>query len=221
MRLALTMVREEMGPDAVILAINVPNRVETLTASSAMPVTTIAVVTTDNPFQQARDNDQQSLSAAQARPSKLEVEVERMQNEARQRAQALAASLAEKNRESLTQTVNADQISDQVKQDIKQADQQGSFGQILSQAEEKAEEKLETKLEAGVERELFSQLAATPATETTVPAKDQEIVQMRHELQSMRDLLEQQLSSMAWGQFNAEPLSSWSLEAPKTYMQYR
>ena len=187
MRLALTMVREEMGPDAVILSNKrVPNGVEILTAIDPEEITASAtktLATADNPFQQARDDDQQLLSTAQTQPSKLEVEVERMQNEAKQRAEALAASLAEKNREMLAQTVNADQISDQVKQDIKQADQQSSFDQMLSQAV----------------AEPFNSSAATPA-----PEKDQEIVQMRQELQSMRDLLEQQLSSMAWGQFNQQ-----------------
>lgn len=197
MRLALTMVREEMGPDAVILANKrVPNGVEILTAIDPAAISPAAIppsasktsATADNPFQQARDNDQQSLSTAAAKPSKLEVEVERMQNEAKQRAQALATSLAEKNRESLAQAVNADQISDQVKQDVKQADQQGSFDQILSQSA----------------AESLAQSAQTPVTESAIPGKDQEIVRMRHELQSMRDLLEQQLSSMAWGQFNQQ-----------------
>ena len=192
MRLALTMVREEMGPDAVILSNKrVPNGVEILTAIDPEEITASAtktLATADNPFQQARDDDQQLLSTAQTQPSQLEVEVERMQNEAKQRAEALAASLAERNREMLAQTVNADQISDQVKQDIKQADQQSSFDQMLSQASS----------------ETSNSSTETPVTASTVPEKDQEIVQMRQELQSMRDLLEQQLSSMAWGQFNQQ-----------------
>ena len=146
MRLALNMVREEMGPDAVILSNKrVPDGVEILTAIDSAdlvaPVTETPA-TSDNPFQQARDYNRQPAPAEQAKPSKLEIEVERMQNEAKQRA-----------------------------------------------------------------KEQFNQPTETPvATPTAInnPEKDQEITRMRHELKSMRDLLEQQLSSMAWGQFNQQ-----------------
>lgn len=189
MRLALNMVREEMGPDAVILSNKrVPDGVEILTAIDSAdlvaPVTETPA-TSDNPFQQARDYNRQPASAEQAKPSKLEIEVERMQNEAKQRAKALAATLSEKNRELLAQTINTEQIPEDVKQDVMQANQ------MMSQAVE----------------EQFNQPTETPVAKPTAintPEKDQEITRMRHELKSMRDLLEQQLSSMAWGQFNQQ-----------------
>ena len=195
MRLALNMVREEMGPDAVILSNKrVPDGVEILTAIDSAdlvaPVTETPAAS-DNPFQQARDYNRQPAPAEQAKPSKLEIEVERMQNEAKQRAKALATTLSEKNRELLAQTINTDQIPEDVKQDVMQANQKNAFNQMMSQAVE----------------EQFNQPVETPvATPTAIntPEKDQEITRMRHELQSMRDLLEQQLSSMAWGQFNQQ-----------------
>ncbi len=195
MRLALNMVREEMGPDAVILSNKrVPDGVEILTAidSADMPASTAeALATSANPFQQAQDYHRQPAPVKQdSKPSKLEIEVERMQQEAKQRAEALAATLSEKNREILDQAINADQIPDSAKQQARSVGEQDSFNQLMSKAVE----------------ERFNQTEEAPVSikATTITEKDQQLSQMRQELQSMRDLLEQQLSTMAWGQFNQQ-----------------
>lgn len=200
MRLALNMVREEMGPDAVILSNKrVPEGVEILTAievdDMAVPATE-APANSTNPFQQAQDYHRQQAPTAPTKPSKLEREVERMQNEARQRAEVLAATLAEKNRELVKQVINTDQIPEAAKEEAKQAGEQNAFNQMVSQA-------MEEQFNQAPETTPKTTPKTTPAVASNTE-KDQELSQMRHELQSMRDLLEQQLSSMAWGQFNQQ-----------------
>ncbi|ARN75425.1 flagellar biosynthesis protein FlhF [Oceanicoccus sagamiensis] len=198
MRLALNMVREEMGPEAVILSNKrVPDGVEILTAidsADIAPSQSSESATAANPFQQAQDYRPQQAKPTEQKPSKLEIEVERMQNEAKARAEALAATLSEKNREMLAQAINTDQIPEAALDEVGQTSESSSFEQMMSQA---VDEQIKTPEETAQPN--FSQASSVNTAE-----QDPQLVQMRQELQSMRDLLEQQLSSMAWGQFNQQ-----------------
>ncbi len=221
MRLALNMVREELGADAVILSNKrVPEGVELLTALEQIEPQEITAASHDNPFQQHDYSPEPAAGAGPSKPSKLELEWELMQSQARQRAEALAAELAKQNNE-------------QKETLLQQGGQQGELQQVAPQQVESQQERLapdvvkintegaapaasaqinDTDLntkantaDSSVEPNNVASSHAGKAEntgESTDSSRDEELAQMRFELQSMRDLLEQQLSVMAWGQLN-------------------
>jgi flagellar biosynthesis protein FlhF len=203
MRLALNMVREDIGPDAVILSNKrVPGGVEILTAveTGELPVgadSTDVTSNNQNPFEQV------SSGNAMPKPkerSKLEIGVEDMQLEAKARAEAVAASLAQKNREQLAAVVSANQAEPKLDTE-KLSPEVVEFNSIMAMASASSDQENNAASVSNIADISIQQLA--PKSE--LPEKTGlELSQMRFELQSMRDLLEQQLTSMAWGQFNQQ-----------------
>ncbi|MEH6556584.1 MAG: flagellar biosynthesis protein FlhF [Oceanicoccus sp.] len=215
MRLALKMVREEMGPDAVILSNKrVGDGVELLIALESLPQfadderggehpapVPVATNRADNPFRLNSDDDRATETKGTA--SNLEVEVERMQRDAKQRARSLAAVLSDKSRRQLEEVMDADKLSpDSIEAGLPddvvhfKSTRDSLTGKAVLPPEEAAE-----KSAAAVEQP--SETTA-PELPHAVISKDNEdeLSQMRFELQSMRDLLERQFSAMAWGQFS-------------------
>ena len=194
MRLALQMVREEVGPDAIILSNKrVPEGVEILTAIE-QPVSEASPVST-NPFLSADSPLQADTNVAVAPPSKLEIELEQMQQEARQRAKLMAATLAKQNSQR-QEALHSEMVS-------------LVAGSTDIEAQTVAEE---SNQPAVVEPAPTQAAAVEPAAQSLQSeAKDGELSVMRAELQSMRDLLEQQLSTLAWGQFSQQKPEQASL----------
>ena len=198
MRLALNMVREEIGPDAVILSNKrVAGGVELLTAIDGpepdIAEHAAAQTASSNPFV---SNDTASLRPVPT-PSKLELEIEQMQLEAKQRAQALAASLARQNRQELDARA-ADLAT--ASQSTVAVDQPASFEDALELTTQ------HQPLEIDKPQAVLPAAAVLPTaiSAATATANEGELSQMRFELQSMRDLLERQLSNIAWGQFSQQ-----------------
>lgn len=220
MRLALKMVKEELGPDAVILSNRqVPGGVELLTAvgvntesviesdiHSSAPVKQIRV--SDNPFVQDEPLTKNSSAAQITTPSsKLEAEVEKMRNQARQRAQDLAAVLAKKfkGQEEAVSDKKAQgspvepteqSVESPSRDNIQQDTQAVNNVSVLNEACEKNSTQKDYH---AIQKEVLHTTSLENSKESSA-----ELMQMRNDLQSMRDLLEQQLSSMAWGQYNRE-----------------
>lgn len=236
MRLALNMVREEMGDDAVILSNKrVEGGIEILTAldpdgrltsgnAAARPkANSVSASPSDNPFQQ--EDRLPGGSSNDAQPSRLERELERMQRDSKQKAKNLVAMLKEKSsgqpapirapRES-TQSLETSEVdfgkilaasvdkSESASVDIRhRGPDVGSGGNpasaaALSYAETVALETASSETAAlNVGKE-----ASSGDQNFDESSGDEELSYMRSEIQSMRDMMEQQLSSMAWGQFS-------------------
>lgn len=223
MRLALKMVREEMGPEAVILSNKrVAEGVELLTAieQPAYGETrepTQGSASKDNPFQEAADASAAIAKQQQAAPapSKLALEVERMQREAKQRARALAATLSEKNRQQLESVIKSDSLLQESENMSLVEDTTDFSDAIAAVASDNANNIDVIDTDSGNTKTGDAQETASTSVVKEKPVQsesDEEIVRMRAELQSMRDLLEQQLSAMAWGQFSErkpEHASMW------------
>lgn len=209
MRLALKMVREDMGPDAVILSNKrVPEGVElliamdaeaALDAESTASTGAAESAATGNPFQQAVESSA-AMAAKPEQASKLSIELEQMQQEARQRARALAALMAEKNAQQLAAAVDTSSLSDEVMAQAELAEDKVDFSQSLQAELNRAEPETEQgKLAAPSAAEV-----ATTALHLDGTPPQDELSEMRVELQSMRDLLEQQFRSMAWASFSQQ-----------------
>ncbi|WP_101760498.1 flagellar biosynthesis protein FlhF [Oceanicoccus sp. KOV_DT_Chl] len=200
MRLALEMVREEMGPEAVILSNKrVPDGVELLTAidPADIPEPESSHSVSDNPFEQAMRASQAAADAEsrQRPPSKLELGLDLMQHQAKERAKALAAAMAEKNRQQIEAAVNPAAVKEAALADAG----------LQSYAEQQLAARLELDVDK-VELQAVTPESVAPAAAdmSAVPVRDEELIQMRFELQAMRDLLEQQLSTMAWGNYSQQ-----------------
>lgn len=187
MRLALKMVREDIGPDAVILSNKrVPGGVELLTAieSGSKPDATTKPPTpgvSDNPFQQDQSGVNERPKVSQLPPvNKLAEGLQQMQDQARDRATAMVKELS---RHQAFDTQNN-------KSDSTDANPGAAESSVREQTREPLQAIPAANLAAANDNRGAS-ISASP-----------ELSEMRHELQSMRDLLEQQLSSMAWGQIN-------------------
>lgn len=232
MRLALKMVREEIGPDAVILSNKtIAEGVEILTAidvdadvltgASTAKAANNEPLANVNPFQQTPPMAADT-SAASVKPSKLELELERMQRDSKQRAKQLAASLIKKNRSADTYSDSMAQVASKPASGIASTNNAAEssndhFTQLMQSAVENSNStnvdiaQVATPPVQASLREM-AESAAKPATERTAESsqppqnysEDQGILQMRSELQGMRDLLEQQLSSIAWGQLRQQ-----------------
>ena len=202
MRLALKQIREELGPDTIILSNKrVPEGVELMTAI-------------DEPVREAAPAE--SAPEPQApigEPSKLELEVGRMQREARQRAEALAATLNRKNQQAFSDAMgDSPQASHAQGDDYDVGEEKVdlSFSEQLASVDlgDTAEEQPKSNSQAdSLNHESSEQLV-----QSVLAASEAQMSQMREELQSMRAVLEQQLSTMAWGQFandNPERASLW------------
>jgi flagellar biosynthesis protein FlhF len=218
MRLALKMVREELGPDAVILSNKqVPEGVELLTAvdvssspmfggidhsegSSQSKPAVQSIHLNDNPFVQNEPSEVVPPKNVETpKPSLLEQEVERMRSEARQKAHNLAAALAEKYKE---QKGNVEENLTVNQKDTAEINARLSDTGDLPV-------KPPSQAVSPITEELSPRAAETVSADVI---KNTELEQMRNEMQSMRDLLEQQLSSMAWGQYSSshpEKASQW------------
>ena len=234
MRLALKMVREALGPEAVILSNRqVPGGVELLTAIDSPVVadtieeraySTPAHFTapgSDNPFVQTPDNNARE---AIKQPSKLEAEVERMRQGARQRAQQLAASLAKKYQDqqvsdelvSNTQALHTSiQDCDVSVAQFQAANNTNTRRSIEQTTTESSSDQQSLELGNGDKHSANEQVSTSVTSNkltvadinadcTGQPASSDELTKMRNEMQSMRDLLEQQLNNIAWGQYNYE-----------------
>lgn len=215
MRLALKMVREEMGPDAVILSNKrVGDGVELLIALESLPQfadsengsesarpTARQTKNSDNPF--LSDSDDRAVATTTAAASNLELEVERMQREAKQRARSLAAVLSDKSRRQLEEVMDTDKLSSNSIEAGLADDVVDYQSTRVSLDEKSVVAPLETseKPAASIDQHLESGAAETPYA-VAFRENEEELSQMRFELQSMRDLLERQFSAMAWGQFS-------------------
>ena len=220
MRLALKQIREELGPDTVILSNKrVPEGVELMTAI-------------DEPARPA-SNGEHNLSESCyetpepiAPPSKLEIEVERMQREAKLRAENLAATLNRKSQQAFVDATAAtasehdddiglddDKVALSFAQQLATATHNDQGGSDAGQDQPDQQSKEHSSI-------LPEQLASGEVSpsdsdqlvQTVLAASEAQMNQMREELHSMRAVLEQQLSSMAWGQFandNPERASLW------------
>ena len=213
MRLALQMVKEEVGSEAIILSSKrVAEGVEILTTTDPLEPQSAAVggalksaVPSANPFQS--EELAAHLSASQvttAAASKLELGLEQMQQDARQRARVLAAALARKStqeKESLHTAEVVDKVDDILGLAATAGRTQSDAVASISQADLPLQHPVDTKA-----REI------APVQPVRSPEQDHELSQMRYELQSMRDLLERQLSTLAWGQYsqqNPQQASLW------------
>lgn len=222
MRLALKMVREEIGPDAVILSNKrVAGGVELLTAvdETVDPTTDETVGATAstsegaslNPFEQAAIASAQAAQQQQT-PSVLDLELDRMQAEAQQRAQALSKILAEKKRLELEQAHNAVATPSLDNTEPPLAADVVSFSSMMAAATNDGS--MVSTPESDIQSGSVQSNAPTidnsaaknndTAKQQFVAERDDELASMRFELQSMRELLERQLSSMAWGQFTQQ-----------------
>lgn len=170
MRIALKMVREELGDDAVILSnkrvaegIELLISVDDPVLADTAPETTGIDVLRES-IEAVKTDSEQSRQQKES-PNKLQLEIERIQQEARQRAEALAASMSE-------------QAAEQPMAQASPLDEYQTTG-VTPKVDEP-----------------FSTSAATSSNE--------EISQLRTELQSMRDLMEMQYANIAWGQFSQQ-----------------
>jgi flagellar biosynthesis protein FlhF len=219
MRLALKMVREEMGPDAVILSNkSIAEGVEILTAIDVEAETATATANAEmasegfNPFRQVSQTPVDESKVA-AKPSKLELELERMQRDAKQRAEQLTASLLKKNH-STAANAYSDAVVSQPSNSNAAAADEDQFSQFMQSAAEKSSGANVDITEAAVAMPTLADIAANTGSverrkgATNIDSDDHRedpgILQMRSELQGMRDLLEQQLSSIAWGQLRQQ-----------------
>jgi len=219
MRLALKMVREEAGLDAVILSNKrVAEGVEILIAMDPEGHLTSSLVSStpslsDNPFKPEQDTKTNTAARQQPAPSKLELELERMQRDAQERARLLAASL------NVSQRPTAP-----LKSAVRETDapvERQDFKQLLAGVNElTSEQSVATATPAELPMSSDSSAIAAPPEEvapeqailTEAAPEDGELAQMRSELQVMRDMMERQLSSMAWGQYREKSpgqASSW------------
>lgn len=223
MRLALKQIREELGPDTVILSNKrVPEGVELMTAvdEPARPDPAEPTFSSnDSPY---------GVSESSNQPSKLEVEVERMQREAKLRAESLAATLNRNNQQAFADAMN--ETSDQVGDETNLVDDKValSFAQQLATAKhDRNDEHTSTGGSASLaatdsapsnadqvttDQLKRSQQDSAQLVQTVLAASEAQMNQMREELHSMREVLASQLSSMAWGQFannNPERASLW------------
>jgi len=223
MRLALKMVREEMGPEAVILSNKrVADGVELLIAIDRVPDhaddqgsdaqlnrPSTQSLRSDNPFQQNEDNYRPAgvNPTPLAGNSTLEMEVERMQRDAKQRAQSLAAVLSEKNRRQLEESLDVDRVSSSSIQASRLDDTAGvkpAREPAIEASVDARAESPDIPLDGGHSKPPTDRREMEVAANAAGNATDSEaeLSQMRFELQSMRDLLERQFSAMAWGQFS-------------------
>lgn len=193
MRLALKMVREEIGPDAVILSSKrLEDGVEIMTAVET-PAADGRSAIGDNPF---RTDDVRS--APQRAPSKLEQELEQMQRDNQSRARAMADAISRQNAE------REKQFANNLNNVLAAESNPGMSVHISTNPVAKeipeAEQQRENSVGAG----------RTAPVMSTSPG-DNEIAEMRRELRSMRDMFEQQLTSMAWGQYQQQQPTQASL----------
>jgi flagellar biosynthesis protein FlhF len=189
MRSALKQVREELGSEAVILSNKrVPAGVELLVALEQNEPSSRAadMPSVHNPFQQQNQTSRANANAT-AQPSRLEVELEQMQLQARQRAEVLAAALAKQQAAEKEALLAVTSSGNALVNDTAINDAQ------------RTPERVELKSPSVADK--YGLGSATGGRGFENDQAD-ELAQMRAELQSMRDLLEQQLSTMAWGQFN-------------------
>lgn len=203
MRLALKMVREDIGPDAVILSNKqVPGGVELLTAIEPdtrpeLAAQPLMQSVSDNPFQQHSSDsllENERLNARKLQPvNKLADGLQQMQDQARDRATAMVKELSRHQAfGSEGRTGNQPQTT---------AHSQG--GDTNEGSTEKAGPgAVEQSVREQVQTVQAASVAAANDNRGAGVSGNPELSEMRHELQSMRDLLEQQLSSMAWGQIN-------------------
>lgn len=202
MRLALKMVKEEMGPDAVILSNKrVPGGVEILTAMEVEDGSELH--NAQNPFQQAVAEAAAGQSVTG--PSKLELGLEQMQIDAKQRADSMAAELARQ---------NVQQKESLLKPSVGrvQAEATAPRQQHHNQAPRSFEAGTPTGLDAATSNTPAATDSATDQLNSADDRKrDDELENMRIELQSMRDMLEQQLSTMAWSQYHQQQPQNASL----------
>jgi flagellar biosynthesis protein FlhF len=198
MRMALKMVREELGDDAVILSNKrVAEGIELLISADE------PVLDETAPSSTGIDILRESVEAAAEtpvkgdQPNKLQLEIERIQQEARGRAEALAASLAVAKQEA------AQPVENQEKPVVPAQDFAGEL------------QRQQTEMHQGMsEPEIQTLLTEPSVTPSNMPvsSSEEEISSLRAELQSMRDLMEMQLSNIAWGQFsqrNPQQASIW------------
>ena len=215
MRLALKMVREEMGPDAVILSNKRSgDGVELLIALESVPqfaddeigrqsVTPTAqqIADSDNPF---RSSNTDSLAAeTTVAASHLELEVERMQREAKQRARSLASVLSEKSKGQREAAMDTDRLSPSSIEASLPDDVVHFTPTRVPLNKRAAVSSVEIPEESIASEEQPPEPIVNEAQYVAAArGNEEELSQMRFELQSMRDLLERQFSSMAWGQFS-------------------
>jgi flagellar biosynthesis protein FlhF len=231
MRLALNMVREEMGDDAVILSNKrVEGGVEILTAldpdghltsgkttERAKPVAA-PMGSSDNPFQQ--EGLLPVGSSDDVQPSRLERELDRMQRGSKQRAKNLVAMLNDKK----SSQSASERESGEAKQSSRALESnEVDFSKILAasvDSSESASVDIRHHRADGIRDDNPAISASQSYAETMslnssyeAPSKsgpldesvaDGEFSHMRSEIQSMRDMMEGQLSSMAWGQFSTK-----------------
>lgn len=230
MRLALNMVREEMGDDAVILSNKrVDGGIEILTAldpegeltsakTADRPVSGSASVSlSDNPFKQEGQSSQDSTDE-EAQPSRLERELERIQRDSKQKAKKLAAMLNDK-RAGQSASIKAPEETLPAPGALEPS--AADFSKILAASVDSSESAsvnirhhgtdaaVSDNAEPAAALQYVEPMALNVSVDATSRDKpldenlaDEELSHMRSEIQSMRDMMEQQLSSMAWGQFS-------------------
>ena len=222
MREALNMVREDLGPDAVILSNKrVPEGVEILTALEAdtlVGVQTSAAEISEKSAAPVTSSIPPRPSTQHPAPSKLERELDRMHRNARQRATSLVASLEKK---ASGQVSAAEYYSSAASLDAALPESKPVSPMITpKQAAANAFQQVLQSNNTEVDSETASALADDVATFTSTTSKsadsssgenanDEELAQMRAELQAFRGLLEHQFSSQAWDQLNQKnPISA-------------
>lgn len=198
MRAALQQVREEMGADAVILVNRkVDKGVEIMAAldeqaAAPAPTPTPAAV----PFQ--RKAEPAALQPEQSAPVKAE---RRQPNE----TQALLENALQDDhiKDSLLKLIQQKQLNEQAQV----AAQQQTTQQAASKPQAQTQPVDQSKNQQS-QQDFSQKLAAKKAemVQAVAPVNDQQnemIKQMRLEIQSMRDMLKQQFSTMAWSQLEA------------------
>lgn len=237
------MVREELGEDAVILSNKrIKDGVELLTTTDENEVqqqyapqvdTSAQQKPFNNPFEV--DDFEQPKPDLSAPPSKLELELERMQNQAKQRAAELAAAMAKRS-DSGSELYDIAGIQSQPPaaepqhynepaQSQKQPANVASLQPAISEQASELSEKLNSSQAfADIYNDQTETVQEKPKVSGSVidavdsfkradaPSTDNGMSDMRFELEAMRELLENQLSSMAWGQLtktNPHKASLW------------
>ena len=207
MRQALKMVREEMGADAIILSNKrVAEGVELLISLDELGLS-------------------EATTVYDEMPSRVSKEVERKQLDAKRRAEELAATMSGQSRQQLeasvnTKTIDSAAMDEALKSNLGFAETStfsASFDTELglqSQSATSSSTDTESRWGAKLDRQFqFTDVepAESKAKRKNDESQREELSDMRFELQSMRDLLEQQFKSMAWDSYSKQKPEQASL----------
>lgn len=224
MRHALKQVREELGPEAVILSSKrMANGVEILVAleqPANEEITRAAAPDAGRPGQSVNPFQVDEIPAGHKKTSRLESELDDWHRANQQRAKMLADAIA---RQQVKEEVHANPaIETGPGQSVDNSDRQPEQQPVsdnpatVARYQDNQGSDLEpdvVTLQSAVKPSVMSppeaaaantQSSPGPALQRETDSVKSEVSDLRKELQSMRDMLEQQLSSVAWGSYRQQ-----------------